>query len=381
MQKSFRWMIIFLMGVLFSLGCGMSDLLSDAPTTPAPAANVSAPTTAPIAARPPVPIAGLDAEETVLVNVYERVSPSVVFITVFGSDAGSGSGFVLDKEGHIVTNNHVVEGATRIRVKFSDDVDVEAKVTGRDPDTDLAVIEVKVPNELLKPVTLGDSNNLKVGQRALAIGNPFGFERALSVGFISALGRVVRLSSSSYSLPDLIQTDAAINPGNSGGPLLDAKGQVIGITTLIFSRSGVNSGVGFAIPVDVVKRVVPELIKSGHYSHPYLGISGESVNSDMADQLSLPVQRGVLITEVRPNGPAARAGLVAGNRNRTFNGRPIPVGGDIITAIDGVEVRSFDDIISYLAKSAKVGQSVELTIMRDGKPQKVKVTLGERPVQ
>ncbi len=382
MQPSLRWIILFSIGVLFSLGCGMSDLLGDNATAPTPVANVSVTATVTPAPPPtPVFVVGLDAEETLFVNIYERVSPAVVFITVFGLESGGGSGFVVDKEGHVVTNNHVVEGATRIRVKFSSDIDVEAKVVGRDPDTDLAVIKVSVANELLRPVTLGDSSNLKVGQRALAIGNPFGFERALSVGFISALGRVVRLSSSQFSLPELIQTDAAINPGNSGGPLLDSKGQVIGVTTLIFSRAGVNSGVGFAVPVDVVKRVVPELIKNGRYPHPYLGISGESVNSDMAEQLSLPVQRGVLITEVRSNGPSARAGLVAGTRARSFNGRPIPVGGDIIIAIDGVEVKSFDDIISYLAKSTKVGQAVELTIMRDDKPQKVKVTLGERPRQ
>jgi 2-alkenal reductase len=193
------------------------------------------------------------------------------------------------------------------------------------------------------------------------------------------MGRVIRLSDSGYSLPELIQTDAAINPGNSGGPLLDARGQVIGVTTLIFSRSGVNSGVGLAIPVEAVKRVVPELIKNKTYAHPYLGVTGESITSDMAAQLSLPAQRGVLVVEARVGGPAAKAGIIGGTRRATYNGRTIMVGGDIITAIDGLQVKSFDDVIVYLAKQTKVGQTTELTILRDGKEQKVKVTLGDRP--
>jgi 2-alkenal reductase len=201
----------------------------------------------------------------------------------------------------------------------------------------------------------------------------------MSVGYISAVGRVVRLSDTLYSLPELIQTDAAINPGNSGGPLLNTKGEVIGVTNLIFSRSGVNSGVGFAVPVETVKRVVPELIKNGKYAHPCLGVTApsDSINTDMADQLSLPVQRGVLIQEAK--GPAAKAGLIGGSRRATYNGRPIQVGGDIIVGIDNVEVHNFDDIITYLAKSTKVGQQVELAIMRGNSPLKVKVTLGERP--
>ncbi len=393
MSKSFHWFLVLIIATLLSLGCGISSLLDNpsAPATPAPPISrpIESPTQSSAAAPLPtsVPIIGLDSEETLLVNLYERASPSVVYITVIvpgnlsssTAEAG-GSGFVLDKEGYIVTNNHVVESASKIRVKFSSDDDVEAKVVGRDADTDLAVIKVNVPADSLRPIALGDSNNLKVGQRVVAIGNPFGLERAMSVGFVSAVGRVVRLSDSGFSLPELIQTDAAINPGNSGGPLLNSKGEVIGVTTLIFStRSGVNSGVGLAIPVETVKRVTPELIKNGRYAHPYLGVFGQSINSDMAEQLSLSAQRGVLVTEVVAQGPAAKAGLIGGSKNKQFNGRPIPTGGDIITAIDGKEVRSFDDVIAYLARSTKVGQQVELTIIRDGNQQKIKVTLSERP--
>lgn len=392
---------LILLAVFFSLGCGISSLLDnpapadtttrgDAATAtlavPSTNAQNSVPTATPLSVPTPLAATGLDSDELALVNVYERVSPSVVFINVLASGnsaantgEASGSGFVIDMDGHIVTNDHVIAGASKIRVKFSGEIDVEGKVIGRDPDTDLAVLQVKVSTNVLHPVTLGDSNNLKVGQRAIAIGNPFGFERAMSVGYISAVGRVVRLQDSGYSLPELIQTDAAINPGNSGGPLLNAKGEVIGVTNLIFSRSGVNSGVGFAVPVESVKRVVPELIKNGKYAHPCLGITADrdSINADMAEQLSLPVQHGVLIQAVQ--GPAAKAGLIGGSRRVTYNGRTIQVGGDIITGIDGREVSNFDDVITYLAKNTKVGQQVELSIIRGTSPQKVKVTLGERP--
>jgi len=250
-------------------------------------------------------------------------------------------------------------------------------------DTDLAVVQVSVSKDVLHPVPLGNSDVLRVGQRVVAIGNPFGFERAMSVGYISAVGRVVQLTDSQYSLPELIQTDAAINPGNSGGPLLNTKGEVVGVTNLIFSRSGVNSGVGFAVPVEAVKRVVPELIKNGRFAHPWLGISADrqSINADMAQQLSLPVEHGVLVQAITPGGPAAQAGLVGSSKRATYNGRAIQVGGDIIVAIDGRDVHAFDDIITYLAKSTKVGQTVVLSIVRGAAPQKLNLTLGERPRQ
>jgi S1-C subfamily serine protease len=395
MKRLYPWLTVLLLGAIFSMGCGISSLLDSPGDTPGPAAPRGeaaagpASTLAPIVIPTAIPVNGYDAEETLLINLYERVSPSVVFITVQlsgGSSSNatgeaSGSGFVLDGDGHIVTNNHVIENATKIRVKFSGALDVEGKVIGQDPDSDLAVLLVKVPAGVLRPVVLGDSSALRVGQRAVAIGNPFGFERAMSVGYVSAVGRVIRLADSGFSLPELIQTDAAINPGNSGGPLLDAKGQVIGVTTLIYSRSGVNSGVGLAIPVESVQRVVPELIKSGHFAHPWLGIAAypQAINDDMAQQLSLPVQYGALIQDVTAGGPAAKAGLRAGTKRGTFNGQPVQLGGDIIVAIDGHEVRNFDDVIIYLAKNTKVGQQIEVTVVRDSGTQKVQVTLGERP--
>jgi len=395
MKRLLTWITILLLGALFSLGCGISSLLDNPAVTPGPAkpssdtGAVPAPSLVPVVIPTAIPIVGFDPEETLLINVYDRVSPSVVFITVqisggstsAATGEASGSGFVIDNDGHIVTNNHVIDNATKIRVKFSDAVDVEGKVVGRDPDSDLAVLQVKVPAGTLHPVTLGDSNTLRVGQRAVAIGNPFGFERAMSVGFVSAVGRVIRLADTGFSLPELIQTDAAINPGNSGGPLLDAKGQVIGVTTLIYSRSGVNSGVGLAIPVEAVKRVVPELIKNGTFAHPWLGIAAypQAINDDMAQQLSLPVTYGALIQDVTAGGPAAKAGLRAGTKRGTFDGKPVQTGGDIIVAIDGHEVRNFDDVIIYLAKQTKVGQQIQVTVVRDSGKQNIPVTLGERP--
>ncbi len=399
MKPLLRPLALIVVAVLFSLGCGVSSLLEE-PGTTAPASSAPSapavnqqPTLAPnlpVVLPTAVPITGLDPEETLLVNLYERVSPSVVFIAVLlngGTQAttgeASGSGFVLDQEGHIVTNDHVIAGASKVHIKFSGDVSVEGKVIGRDPDTDLAIVQVNVPKDVLHPVPLGNSDALRVGQRVVAIGNPFGFERALSVGYVSAVGRVVQLSESQYSLPELIQTDAAINPGNSGGPLLNTKGEVVGVTNLIFSRSGVNSGVGFAVPVETVKRVAPELIKNGRFAHPYLGISTdrEAINADMAQQLSLPVQHGVIIQQVTAGSPADKAGLRGGNQRATYNGRAIQVGGDILVGIDNRDVHSFDDVITYLAKFTKVGQNVVLSIIRGSTPQKVTLTLGERPRQ
>jgi len=284
---------------------------------------------------------------------------------------------VWDDAGHIVTNNHVVENAQRIVVHFADDTTAEAKVVGADPDSDLAVIQVNVSAGELQPVELGDSSALLVGQRAIAIGNPFGLEQTMTTGIVSALGRVVR-QNSGFSLPQLIQTDAAINPGNSGGPLLDSHGKVIGVTTLIYSQSGTNAGVGFAVPVNTVKRVAPVLIETGRYADPWLGITGTSVTPSMAQALDLPVERGVLVQAVAEGGPASKAGLRAGSRQVQYEGATLTTGGDIITAIDGVKVQGMDDVIVYLTNT-KVGQKVELTVLRGNAEQKVEVTLEERP--
>jgi len=330
---------------------------------------------------PDDPLALAYAEEQLLIELYERVSPSVVYIAVTTggvTGSGSGTGFVWDTEGHIVTNNHVVESARRILVTFADHTTAEAKVVGADADSDLAVIKVDVPASRLHPVELGDSDALRVGQRAIAIGNPFGFEQTMTTGIVSGLGRVVP-QESGFSLPQLIQTDAAINPGNSGGPLLDSHGRVIGVTTLIFSNSGTNAGVGFAVPVNTVKRVVPSLIATGHYADPWLGIQGTSITSFLAETLDLPVEQGVLVQTVVQGGPAAKAGLRGGDRQVRVEGTLMATGGDIIVAIDGVEVQDMDDLIIYLGDHTSVGQKVTLTVLRDGAKQSVKVTLGERP--
>jgi 2-alkenal reductase len=331
---------------------------------------------------PDEPLAAAYAEEQLLIELYERVSPSVVHIAVMTDgpgEGGTGSGFVLDAEGHIVTNNHVVEDAERIIVRFADDTSAEAEVIGTDPDSDLAVIQVNVSSNLLRPVELGDSDALRVGQRAIAIGNPFGFEQTMTSGIVSALGRVVR-QESGFSLPRLIQTDAAINPGNSGGPLLDSRGRVIGVNTLIFSRSGSNSGVGFAVPVNTVRRVVPSLIATGRYADPWLGITGMSVTPLLAEAMDLPVEQGVLVQVVVDDGPADKAGLQDSDREVEFEGVLLDTGGDIIVAIDDAVVQDMDDLIVYLADT-QVGQTVTLTVLRDGAEQRVKVMLEERPAR
>jgi S1-C subfamily serine protease len=327
----------------------------------------------------PTPQPLVEVEEQLFIELYERVSPSVVYIevTTRGNQTGSGSGFVWNTEGHIVTNNHVVESARRILVTFADETTTEAKLVGTDPDSDLAVIEVDVPASRLHPVELGDSDALRVGQRAIAIGNPFGLEQTMTTGIVSGLGRVVP-QQSGFSLPQLIQTDAAINPGNSGGPLLDSHGQVIGVTTLIFSNSGTNAGAGFAVSVNTVKRVVPSLIATGRYSDPWLGITGMSISPLHAEALDLPVERGVLVQTVVQGGPAAKAGLRGGNRQVWFEDTLLITGGDIIVAIDDVAVQDMDNLIVYLADKS-VGQKVTLTVLRDSRQQRIEVRLGERP--
>jgi S1-C subfamily serine protease len=321
-----------------------------------------------------------DQEEQLLIDLYERISPSVVHIAVTTRlGGGTGTGFVLDQDGHIVTNNHVVEGAEQIMVRAADGTTSEAELVGADADSDLAVIQVDLPADQLRPVELGDSRALRVGQRAIAIGNPFGFEQTMTTGIVSALGRVLR-QDSGFSLPQLIQTDAAINPGNSGGPLLDSDGRVIGVTTLIYSESGTSSGVGFAVPVETVKRVVPALIETGAYADPWLGIEGTSLSPILADELGLPVAEGVLVQTVIEGGPAATGGLRGSSQFATLDGARIGRDGDIITAIDGVSIGDMDDLIVYLS-DRQVGQAVVLTVLRDGVERTVEVTLAERPAR
>jgi 2-alkenal reductase len=288
---------------------------------------------------------------------------------------------VYDQEGHIITNAHVIEGADAIQVYFSDDTVAEAEILGTDSDADLAVIKVDVPSEILVPLEMGTSAHLEVGQLAIAIGNPYGYERTLTVGHISALGRVLR-QESGFSIAEVIQTDAAINPGNSGGPLLDSSGRVIGVNSYYRPSNpiGGSVGIGFAVPVDEVLQVVPDLISYGRYRHPWLGIRGYALGPEMVRALDLSVEQGALVAEVIEGGPSAEAGLRGGTEQVKVPGypEPIPARGDIIVAIDDRPVHDMDDIITHLQRT-RVGQTVALTIIRDGEQITLPVELGERP--
>lgn len=300
---------------------------------------------------------------------------------------GLGSGFVWDTNGHIVTNNHVVEDADKIEVIFADGTTVSADLVGNDPDSDLAVLSVDAPANLLKPVEVADSDQVKVGQLAVAIGNPYGLDGTMTAGIVSAIGRTMaasdaRIGGSGYSIPNIIQTDAPINPGNSGGVLVNDQGQVIGVTAAIESTSGSNAGIGFVIPSSIVLRVVPSLIRDGSFEHPYLGISGLSLTPDLAKAMDLDEsQRGALVGEVVTGGPAEKAGLQGSENSVEIDGQSINVGGDVITAIDGQPVKEMDDIIAYLGSKTVVGQEVTLTLLRDGNETSVVVKLQARPAR
>ena len=325
------------------------------------------------------------SEDQVLVDLYARANPAVVNITVYGSAngqtiaLGQGSGFVYDSNGNILTNAHVIHGASEIEVTFSDGLVRRATRVGEDMHSDLAVVSVELP-EGITPLPLGEMESLAVGQTVVAIGNPFGLQGTLTRGIISALGRTIP-ALTVFSIPQAIQTDAAINPGNSGGPLLNLSGEVIGVNAQIETdgTSISNVGVGFAIPVSIIRRVAPELIANGEYLWPYLGVTGGDVTPTLVEAMSLPVERGAYVAEASSGGPAARAGLRGAGEVITVNGRPVNVGGDVITAIDGTPVLNFDDLLIYLTLNASPGQEVTLTILRDGESQDVAVTLQARP--
>ncbi len=314
------------------------------------------------------------------IEVYRVISPGVAFINtmrrarnIFDEGGqGNGSGSVIDDQGHILTNNHVVEGADSLSVSFGGDANYPARVIGRDPDTDLAVIKVEAPREVLRVVPFGDSDKLVVGQKVLAIGNPFGFDRTLTTGVISGLQRPIQ-ARNGRTIEGAIQTDASINPGNSGGPLLDSRGRMIGINSQILSPTGGSVGVGFAVPVNIAKRVVPQLITQGRVVRPKLGIYPLDVNRIRG--LRVPVEKGLVIYQLDPQGSAAAAGLRA--LEQTVDGDIVL--GDIITAIDGEAVEDSDDLYRILDKR-KIGETVQVAIVRDGRQTSVPVRLlAEQP--
>jgi putative serine protease PepD len=334
--------------------------------------------------------AGLDFEEKRVIEVYETVSPSVVSITtqvvqydIFFdpyTQEGAGSGFVLDTEGHILTNYHVIEQASAIEVSFGDEVALAAKLVGFDARNDIAVIKLiqPAPQGLLQPVTWGDSSTLQVGQRAIAIGNPFGeFSRTLTTGVISALNRTIE-GPEGLTIGGIIQTDAAINKGNSGGPLLDSAGRVIGINSAIFSPSGTSSGVGFAVPVETVQRVLPDLLTIGRYRHPWLGIRGAyDLFPRLAEALELPVSQGLLLVDI--TGPLSDVNLRGATQEVILGNRRFYIGGDILIKVDDLEINSYDELRRYLETTYKVGDKVTITIQRDNNVQDIQVTLIEEP--
>ncbi|ABU57842.1 S1C family serine protease [Roseiflexus castenholzii] len=358
-------------------------------TTPAPL-----PAQAPLPTLPPELTNPLEAEQAALTALYRQVNPAVVSIEVvadhppvggapFTVPTSQGSGFLFDDQGHIVTNNHVVENGAKFQVRFSDGTVVMARLVGSDPGSDLAVLKVDALPPGAAPLPLADSRTVEVGQRAIAIGNPFGLRNTLTVGVVSGIGRSLSGPASNsggrFRIPNIIQTDAAINPGNSGGPLLNIYGEVIGVNTAISSGSGAFEGVGYAVPSNAVSRVVPALIRDGRYDHPWMGIGMRDVDPLLADSLNLPARQGVLITEVVPDSPAARAGLRSGTQIVSVGGRELRIGGDIIIAINGQPVRDSDELVSYLELETSVGDTVMMTVQRGDRQEQITMTLGARP--
>ena len=328
----------------------------------------------------------LSTDENINIRVFEKVHPAVVNIATttlsmnFWLEVipreGQGSGFIIDKKGYVLTNNHVVAKAQKITVTMADGGKIPATLVGRDPPSDLAVI--KIPSRHIDVVApLGNSDKIRVGQRAIAIGNPFGLSHTLTTGIISALNRGIKTQDDTH-MEDLIQTDAAINPGNSGGPLLNSNGEVIGINTAIFSLSGGYQGIGFAIPINQAKYVASQLITLGRVARSWLGITGISLTPGLSEGLGIAVARGVLVVKVLRGGPAGKAGLRGGNREIIVGSFRILLGGDIITAIDGHEISDMNELGRQLDK-LKVGKTVPLRISRNGKDLRLKVLLTERP--
>lgn len=333
---------------------------------------------------------GRDIAERRTMDVYQRVSPSVVNISTqvlrrnfffeIYPEEGAGSGFIIDGEGRILTNYHVVDGADSIEVTVNDDQVFPASVVGVDPRNDIAVLKIDAPAELIVPVEFGDSAAVQVGQRAIAIGNPFGqFGRTLTTGVISALNRTLELDDG-RTINGIIQTDAAINRGNSGGPLLDSAGRVIGINSAIFSPTGTSAGVGFAIPSETILRILPELIELGYYRHPYLGVRyAYAITPGLADALELPVESGLLLVQMYNDSPLQRGGVRGAQREAVLGNRRVYLGGDILTGVDGNPITSVESLQLLLENNYRVGDSVTVYLLRDGQSFELTVELTEEP--
>jgi S1-C subfamily serine protease len=316
-------------------------------------------------------------------EIYEMVKASVVMVKVervqgFFVTRVQGSGFVYSASGYILTNNHVVEGARSIQVAFLDGTIVEAELVGADPYSDVGVIRVDASKLKLTPLSLGDSSRLRVGEQIVAVGNPFGLTGTLTTGVVSQVGRLLP-TDTGFSIPGVIQIDAAINPGNSGGPLLNLRGEVVGITTAIQSSTGEFSGIGLAIPSNIVRRVAQGLIENRKYDHPWLGVRGSDVDYELAKVMKLEITKGFLITDVVDGGPAQKAGLRGGNRLASIEGTPIKIGGDVIVKVDEIAIRGLEDMLWYLEENKSPGDQVKLEVVREGKILSVYVTLGARP--
>jgi len=400
MKNRYKLLVFFLVSSIFLFSCQAisatpSILATKEPITPT---ATSAPelviiespvSTEPQASEVPVVINQVP-EESDLVAIYERSNPGVVAIQVLSSSGnGLGSGFVIDEEGHIITNYHVIEGVSDIEVDFPSGFKTRGEVIGTDTDSDLAIVKVNAPPEELHPLPLGDSSEIKVGQTVVAIGSPFRFNGTMTTGIISSLGRTLSSlrtapGGSFFTAGDIIQTDAAINPGNSGGPLLNLNGEVIGVNRAIETyninaeEDPLNSGIGFAIAINTVKRVVPSLISEGNYDYPYLGISSLSeINLLQQEALGLTQSSGAYVTTITPDSPADRAGLLGGTEETDiFN---LYSGGDLIIAIDGRFIMTFSDLLSYLIQEKSPGDVVTFTILRGDQEIQLDLTLGKRP--
>ena len=315
-----------------------------------------------------------------LIDIFEKSEASIVQVSVVRgeSDGGMGSGFVYSDEGYVITNQHVVQDAERVMITFLDGEAYIGNVIGTDRDLDIAVVKVEPTNTYLQPIKIGDSSKLKVGEKIAAIGNPFGLSGSMTSGIVSQMGRLLP-QETGYSIPDVIQTDAAINPGNSGGPLINMKGEVVGINTAIQSATGEFSGIGFAVPANTVKKVVPVLIQDGEFKNPWMGISGTDVDPELAEVRGLNSSKGFLVVSVIEGSPAETAGLLGVTETKETDGREFALDGDIILSIDGETVRKISDILVHLQREKSVGDEMVLSVNRGGEILELTMVLEERP--